>query len=334
MNKICKELIRGAVIGFAVPALLLTGVVWAAENIQPDGSGPGTTEQSASTSHSASSAPGLNSGIFLPVLTDSGLISMDLEQYVLGVVLAEMPASFEPEALKAQAVAARTYGLKIHSDGYKHADHAVCTNYACCQGYLSQEDYLNKGWSQAQLDKVMAAVRQTAGEILTYEGSLIAATYFACSGGTTESAAAVWGQDVPYLQAVESPGEEETVYFLQTKSFSPEEFQKALGVRLEGSPETWFGIAKYTSGGGVDTIEICAVPYRGTTLRTLLGLRSTNFRVFVTETEIVFETRGYGHRVGMSQYGADALAMEGKHYQQILQHYYRGTELVKLDAAN
>lgn len=252
---------------------------------------------------------------------------MDLEEYLVGVLLAEMPASFEVEALKAQAVAARTFALKCHMDGYKHDKGAVCTNFACCQAYLSPENYLDRGWSERNIQKVRRAVTATEGQVLTYDGKLILATYFACSGGSTEDAAAVWGQEYPYLQAVPSPGEEETIYYTDSKSFSPEEFQKALGVALHGEPELWFGVARHTEGGGVETMEIGGVSYRGTTLRSLLELRSTVFSVRVQDGQILFETRGYGHRVGMSQYGADALAMAGKTYQQILTHYYQGAQI-------
>lgn len=329
MSKLWKEWIRGAVLGLVVPAILITVVVWAAESSQMPTSGPteGTGIQDPQES-TASTAPPLRGGVFIPVQFGDGTVEMDLEIYLLGVVLSEMPASFDSEALKAQAVAARTFALKIHTDGYKHIAGAVCTDASCCQGYISSQDYLSRGWGREHLEKVAEAVRDTCGQVLTYQQQLIAATYFACSGGSTESAAAVWGQDVPYLQAVESPGEEETVYYHQSKLFSPEELQQALGIRLNGAPETWFGVSHFTKGCGVDTMEIGGVAYRGTTLRSLLGLRSTIFFVSVSETGILFTTRGYGHRVGMSQYGADAMAMTGSDYRQILAYYYRGTTIV------
>ena len=265
---------------------------------------------------------------FISVWMDGEIFRLDLEEYVMGVLLAEMPASFHEEALKAQAVAARTYALKTCLDGKKH-EGAICTSSDCCQGYMSQEAYLLRGWNEKYVLRVRNAVYDTIGEVLVYENRLIRATYFSCSGGATESAVAVWGREYPYLQSVKSPGEEETVYYTDTKAFTPDEFQQALGVVLEGRPETWFGTITYTSGGGIDTMYIGSVPYKGTTLRALLGLRSTNFQIVVSDACLLFETKGFGHRVGMSQYGADAMAEEGNHYRQILCHYYQGTELAQ-----
>ena len=261
---------------------------------------------------------------------DAGNLStMELEEYLVGAILAEMPASFEEEALKAQAVAARTYAARAYETGGKHLDHSVCGSYACCQAYMDPADYLLRGGTQISVDKIRAAVLATAGEVLTYEGELIEATYFSCSGGLTEDAVAVWGVDVPYLQSVQSPGEEEASVYQDSKSFSAQEFRQALGRTLPGSPDTWFGSLTHTPGQGVDTLQICGEAWSGKTLRTLLGLRSTMFTVETEGDSIVFHTRGYGHRVGMSQYGADAMAAAGQDYRQILMHYYQGTSIEK-----
>ena len=154
------------------------------------------------------------------------------------------------------------------------------------------------------------------------------ATYFSCSGGRTEDAAAVWGSDVPYLQATDSP---ESAYYdktIATVTFTAAEFSTALGQDLSGSPATWFGSITYTKGGGVDTMVIGGTTYKGTTLRQKLGLRSTAFTMTAVGDHITVTTRGYGHRVGMSQYGAEAMAAQGSTYEQILRHYYKGTELL------
>ncbi len=254
----------------------------------------------------------------------------DLDQYLVGVVLAEMPASFEMEALKAQAVAARTYTQKACVTGGKHGDGSVCTNPGCCQAYLTEEEYLNRGGSQEALEKIRTAVLATSGYVLTYGEELIEATYFSCSGGSTEDAAAVWGTEFPYLQAVDSPGEEEAAYYTDTVTFTPQEFQDALGAVLEGSPKSWIGTATYTDGNGVAAMEIGGTAYSGTQLRSLLGLRSTAFSILTEEDSITITTRGYGHRVGMSQYGADAMAVTGCDFRQILDHYYPGTQLRRL----
>lgn len=276
-------------------------------------------------------APMPEIGYEIPVRMNGTLEMQDLESYLVGVVLAEMPASFELDALKAQAVVARTYTLRANQSGGKHGDGSVCTDYACCQAHLDPQEYLNLGGTEDNLNKIQSAVWDTRGEILTYEGALIEATYFSCSGGSTEDAVAVWGTDYPYLQSVESPGEEHAAHYTDTVSYTPDQFQSALGVNLSGNPGTWFGDVTFTEGDGVDTMVIGGKAYRGTELRKKLGLRSTAFSVAVGE-HISITTRGFGHRVGMSQYGADAMAMAGKDYAQILAHYYQGTVLSSMDA--
>lgn len=257
---------------------------------------------------------------------------MDMDAYLTGVVLGEMPADFEPEALKAQAVAARTYTAKAVKTGGKHGDGSICTDPACCQAYVSEETYLNGGGTVENLDKVGRAVLSTSGQVLTYEGELIEATYFSCSGGSTEDAAAVWGTDYPYLQAVSSPGEEKAAHYTDTVTFSAVQFQQTLGISLDGTPDSWFRDVTYTDGGGIDTMTIGGRVYLGTQLRALLGLCSTAFSISTTEDTITITTRGYGHRVGMSQYGADAMAVMGSTFPEILSHYYPGTTLTRLDS--
>ena len=325
MARASKELLQAAVMGFGIPAVLLLLALMIFTPKQSEASVPSTSQPETGTVQTQPSQV-QPSALQIGLVIDGETQQIDLEEYVLGVVLSEMPASFEPEALKAQAVAARTYALKTCLDGKKHAG-AVCASHSCCQGYMTPEDYLQRGWKEKYVERVRQAVAETAGQVLTYEGELIRATYFSCSGGVTEAAVAVWGRDYPYLQSVESPGEEETVYYTDLKNFTPEDFQDALGVALSGSPETWFGGITYTAGGGIETMQIGGVTYRGTTLRSLLGLRSTVFQVVVSAQTITFETKGYGHRVGMSQYGADAMAAEGCSYAQILAHYYQGTQL-------
>lgn len=253
---------------------------------------------------------------------------MELETYLVGVVLAEMPASFEPQALRAQAVAARTYTIKHCQEDLRHGDNTICTDHTCCQAYIDPRDYVSSGGSWSSVERVQQAVMDTVGEVLIYDGKLIVATYFSCAGGLTEDAAAVWGQDVPYLQSVPSPGEEAAAYYTDSKTFTLQQFQTALGIRLKGPVSSWFGEVTFTDGGGVNTMEIGGVQYRGTTLRTLLELRSTAFSVSFQNDTVTFYTRGYGHRVGMSQYGANAMAETGKSYQEILTHYYTGAQIV------
>lgn len=266
------------------------------------------------------------------VLQSSGEAEqMDLESYLEGVVLAEMPADFELEALKAQAVVARTYTCRRMNQG-KHENASVCTDSNCCQGFRKIEDYIGQGGSNEAVDRIRKAVRETSGDVLTYQGQLIDATYFSCSGGFTEDAVAVWGKDVPYLQSVESPGEEEAPRFSDELCLSAQELADKLGVDGSGPLSEWFGERTRTEGGGVDTIEICGETFTGKDLRSKLGLRSTAFDVEVQGDTVLFETRGFGHRVGMSQYGAEAMAQDGKNYQEILAHYYQQTELENLES--
>ena len=273
------------------------------------------------------SAPGEPQGIQLLIHMGDGVVEMELETYLVGVVLGEMPADFEKEALKAQAVVARTYSLRRYTRKDKHSDGGVCTDPACCQAYRDPEAYLAGGNGVERLEKVRSAVRETAGQVLTYQGALIDATYFSCSGGRTEDAAAVWGSDVPYLQAVDSPGEENAPRYTETVTFTAREFANALGKSLSGSPGGWFSNITYTDGGGVDTMDICGSTYKGTQLRSLLHLRSTAFVISGVGDTVIITTKGYGHRVGMSQYGADAMAVKGSSFAEILAHYYVGAVL-------
>lgn len=262
------------------------------------------------------------------VLFDDGIVQeFDLDTYVLGVVLGEMPVDFELEALKAQAVVARTYALKRNTTGKKHKDGAVCIDPGCCQAYCSQESFLEQGGTSTSVQKVINAVKSTEGQVLTYQGKLIEATYFSCSGGKTEDAVAVWGTEIPYLQAVDSPGEENADCYWDTVVYSSKDFAARLGLKNTGTPASWFGAVAYTEGEGVDNMVICGKVIKGTTLRTKLGLRSTAFTIKTDGDNIIVTTKGFGHRVGMSQYGADAMAVNGSNYKEILFHYYPGTTL-------
>jgi len=262
---------------------------------------------------------------------DGTVTAMDMDTYLEGVVLAEMPAWFETEALKAQAVVARTYTRKAWQTGGKHGDGSVCMVPSCCQGYRAAHDYLEQGGTKEAVEKIRSAVQATSAQVLTYEDALIEATYFSCSGGSTEDAAAVWGRDFPYLQAVESPGEEEAAHYRDTVTFSHAQLEDRLETALTGTPSDWFGDMKLTEGGGVESLRIGEKSFSGTELRSLLDLRSAAFTVEPGTDGLIFTTRGYGHRVGMSQYGADAMAVAGSTYEEILTHYYQGTKLTLLE---
>ena len=182
--------------------------------------------------------------ISITVRHQENTFQMELEEYIRRVVLAEMPADFEPDALRAQAVAARTFAWKMAVTGGKHGDGSVCTLFSCCQGYLEPGQYLQSYGTPADLEKITAAVQATAGLIVTYQGVPIEASYFSSSSGQTEDAAAVWGSARPYLIAQDSPEEGSQ----QQTVFSRAYLEKTLGVSLDERTESWFTDWTYTPG--------------------------------------------------------------------------------------
>jgi stage II sporulation protein D len=267
--------------------------------------------------------------IMIRVKDGESIIQMELENYLLCVLLGEVPVEFEPEAIKAQSVATRTYTLRKVNNQFKHEDADVCTEASCCQAFISEETFLHSGGSHEDLIKMKNITQATFGEVLTYQGNLIEATYFSCSGGKTEDAVAVWGTSIPYLKSVDSPGEEHAAHFEDSFRFSIKSFCRQLGITQESMITDDNLKLSYTEGNGVDKLRIGDEEFSGTQLRTLLSLPSTCFTISVQDDEVFVNTRGHGHRVGMSQYGADAMAMEGKSYREILSYYYPGTQLEK-----
>ena len=263
------------------------------------------------------------------------VLTLPLDKYLWRVVAAEMPASFEPEALKAQAAAARTYTLsKLERASAKHPDADVCTDIACCQAYITPEEAAaNWGDSaQAYTDKIAAAVSGTDGLAVLYQGSPIQAVFFSSAAGRTVDAVEVWGNAVPYLTGVDSPEGEEVPNYHTTAAVPVEEFKSKLleqypEADLSGEPSTWFGSPVENSAGGVDRVEVGGVSVSGAALRTLFGLRSTCFTISADQQNVTFSVTGYGHGVGMSQYGANALAREGRTFEEILKWYYTGVEV-------
>lgn len=262
------------------------------------------------------------------LMKDGNVEFMEMDNYLVAVLLREMPARFEFEALKAQAVVARTYLLRRCEGDSRHINADICTDSTCCQAYWDVDAYLSEGGTTENVDKIRRAVSDTKDEVLLYNAHLIEATYFACSGGMTEDAVAVWGRDVPYLRAVESPGEESAKHYVDTATFTIEEFLQRLGVESNGKVLDIREI-QYTAGGGLDTIKVCGVTVKGTDIRKKLGLNSTSMQIDVDGEIVRITTKGKGHRVGMSQYGADAMAKKGADYKEILYHYYNDTEIAK-----
>ena len=266
-----------------------------------------------------------DSGVRLLVLTENGPEEMTMAEYLPRAVAAEMPVSFGQEALKAQAVAARTYVLA--SDRHPGAD--ICTDSGCCLAFRT-EDELRALWGEDYDDcmsSVTAAVNATDGEILTYGGIPIQAVFHASSAGSTEDSAAVWSAQ-PYLISVASPETAESVpELVSTAVFSPDELARRLGLADTEAPETWLLGTEYDDAGRVKYLRIAGQTLSGAFVRSALDLRSTDFDVQFDGSGFVFTVAGYGHGVGMSQTGAGLLAADGWTYDEILAHYYPGTEL-------
>ena len=318
MKSIWREIIMAVCMGMLLPGILLRWPVERGQKVPDSRPALPTEPQQAVEKHS----------LTMKLRRKDGTVeNMDMDAYLLGVILAEMPSNFEAEAKKAQAVAARTYARKASVTGGKHQDGSVCETSACCQAYISPEQYLQQGGSEGAVDQAREAVEATSGLVLTYGGTLIEATYFSCSGGITEDAVAVWGTDFPYLRSVESPGEESAAHYTDTVRYTKSELEEKLGIPLTGDPKSWFSSFQYTAGGGVDTVKVGGILCAGTFLRSKLGLRSTAFTLSADADGITITTRGFGHRVGMSQYGADAMAVNGSTFEEILAHYYPGATL-------
>ena len=263
------------------------------------------------------------------------LQTMQLEDYIYHVVAGEMPARYDIEALKAQAVAARTYALCKLSRGRPdaHPDADLCDDYRHCAAYRSPAVSV---FGTDELSAIRAAVRDTEGEILTSEGAPIAAVFHCVSGPRTESAADVWGEDVPYLQSVVSPGGTAFDGYESAVTVSADDFREKAGsafpaADLSGPPSAWFKASVRSDAGGIKTVKLGGVTVEGTAVRELFGLRSTNFTVTTSDDSLTFHTIGYGHGVGLSQYGAKYMAENGADYREILAHYYPSTELVSLN---
>ena len=270
------------------------------------------------------------------LLTPNGTRELELDEYLTAVVLCEMPPDFEPEALRAQAVAARTFACR-QMQGGKHEGGAVCTDSACCQAWRSEEELRERFGVDfdADWEKAADAVAATHDEVLTYDGKLIDATFFSCSGGRTEAAVAVWGSDVPYLQSVESYGEQAARRYASEAEFSAEEFRDKIlaaapDADLTDEPDGWLGAVSYTEGGGVDVITIGGAELTGVQMRAAFALNSTQFTLEFADGAFHFSVLGYGHRVGMSQYGANYMAQQGYGYRIILPYYYRGAQITPL----
>ena len=270
------------------------------------------------------------------------VVEMALESYVCGVVAAEMPAAYHLEALKAQAVAARTRAIWQTENGgcALHAGADICTDSAHCQGYATP-DQCRELWGgeyTAYRDRVLQAVAATRDELVTYGGQPITVMYHAISGGRTEAAQTVFSQALPYLVSVESDGEEGVPGYQQDTFFTFDEMAALLGDAFDldltaQEVERTLAVAGYTDTGRVAAMLVGDKEVEATAFRQALGLRSTWFTMSMDGSGVTFHQRGYGHGVGMSQYGANAMAREGSDFEEILTWYYTGTEVGELYGA-
>ncbi len=246
-------------------------------------------------------------------------------EYLAGVVAAEVMPDFETEALKAQAVAARTYMKYQSENGKEHNGGAVvCTDYKHCQAWV---DINEKDAEYAK--RVKQAVTDTGNEMVYYENKPANTMFFSTSSGRTENASDVWGEDIPYLVSVESSGEESAPNFMSEVTVTVEEAKSKISneVKAADFSKGIFGNIIRSDSGGIIKLTVGGVSIKGTELRSIFGLKSTNVQIKEENGKIIFSVKGNGHGVGMSQYGANAMAKNKKKYKEILEHYYTGCEI-------
>ncbi len=254
---------------------------------------------------------------------DNTVNNIELEQYVIGVVAGEMPASFNDEALKAQAIASRTYA--VYKMNTSKGDYDLVTDVSN-QVYITNEEMQEKWGSDYNkyLEKVTNVVNDTKDLVMTYNGEVIESFYFAISNGKTENVTSVFNEERDYLKSVES-SDTNVNNFMKTITISRSEFCNKLNINCDN---IIIKDIKYNETGRIDELNINNKVFKGTEIRRLLSLRSTDFKINVSDN-ISITTKGYGHGVGMSQYGANEMAKNGSSYEEILKHYYQNIDIVK-----
>ncbi len=264
---------------------------------------------------------------------------VNIDDYLCNVVSAEMPADYEIEALKAQAVVARTYTIyKINNKKHENAD--ICDDSTCCQAWVDKETRFSR-WEESKREsnweKIQKCVQETQGQIITYQNQPINAFFHANSGGKTELPVNVWGgTGLPYLQVAETAGEEGYKQYESEVELTQDELIEKLktkysDISIDFSNQEDLKILEYTDSGRVKTVKFGNHEISGVETRTLLGLKSTNFEISKENDKIKFTVKGYGHGVGMSQTGADAMAKQGKNYKEIINHFYSGVEIKEVN---
>lgn len=256
------------------------------------------------------------------------IIEMTVKDYVIGVVSAEMAAEYNLEALKAQAVVAYTYAL-YKKNLRKNETYDVTDTSAKDQAFLSVSEAKERFGDNYQkyTDKISSAVNEVEGKKITYDGKPILACCHSISGGKTESAELLWGGSYPYLKPVESAGDVLSSGYLSEVTVSKDDFKTAFKdheIDFKGEPNKWITDINRSTSGYILSLKICGTELKGSAVRSALKLRSTNFDVSTTDNNFKFSVRGYGHGVGMSQYGAQYMALQGSTYEEILIWYYTG----------
>lgn len=268
--------------------------------------------------------------------TETGIVEeVDLDTYLYGVVSSEMPADFDIEALKAQAVVARTYTIYQIKNGGKHENADVCDSSYCCQAWISKENRMAR-WEEDKKEeywnKIVKAVNDTKGKIVFYGDEPINALFHSNSGGTTELSINVWGGNFPYFQTVETSGEQNYSSYSSEVEISKDDLIKKMlerysDFKIDFSKENCIKIQNYTDSGRVQKILIGNKEISGVEARSIFGLKSAKFDFQILENSVKFSVLGYGHGVGLSQCGSDTLAKNGRNYEDIIKYYYKDVEI-------
>ena len=322
---------------FAAAAMLLIPAAAAAAHHKPSADKP-AAEQTDSTAPPQVPQQGTECYRVLDIQTGT-VLEVPVREYLIGVVCAEMPASFAPEALKAQTVAAHTYAERICRRNRENPDPALfgadfSNDSNVYQAYYTEEQIREAFGSSFDIyhAKISAAVNAVCSELLYYENEPIVAAFHAMSAGKTENAETVWGAPLAYLVSVDSSTDADAPNFLETEVFSVQQVKEILlaadpALVLSDDPAMWFSAPVVSEAGTVIRLQAGSRIFSGQQIRTLFSLRSAAFTVSYAEDAFTFTTKGFGHAVGMSQYGANAMAQAGCSYQEILAHYYPGTVL-------
>ncbi|MFQ9263532.1 MAG: stage II sporulation protein D [Clostridia bacterium] len=339
MKKILIYLLSFILIIFIIPALLTRRTLPVNSNEKISNQEEQNVENQTQTSNQNEYNYSKYGTISLLHKKTGEVEQVNLDEYLCNVVSAEMPANYEIEALKAQAIVARTYTIyKILNKKHDTAD--ICDDSTCCQAWISKEDRLAR-WEESQREsnwqKIVSAVNDTKGKIITYDDKPIDAFFHSNSGGVTEVPVNVWGgTGYPYLQSVETSGEDTYTQYSSEVVFTQEQLinklkEKYSDISIDFSNSDDIKIMEYTESTRVKTVKFGNHEISGVEARSLLGLRSTNFEISIDDDNIKFSVKGYGHGVGMSQTGADSMAKQGSSAEDIIKHFYTGVEVSEVN---